>query len=179
MRIFLSILMMGLSLMAVDKFSIEVLSVEDKSEISDTFMEKINELDLPFTTHHTEGNYRVLLGDFVSVEEAKKVLPRVKEQINEKAFITTGMAVVAINPKEKMIKAMIMAQARALKVSKDETMEVKGPQEEMRSEERETVVVKEEQEEVFCTSTKKALREAQIAKAIAFYKNSSYYSFSN
>ena len=182
MRIFLSILVMSLSLMAIEKFSIEVLSVQDKNEISDMFMEKVVSTKLAFTTHHTEGSYRVLVGDFISIEEAKKILPLVKEKINEKAFITTGMDVVEINPKEKMIQAMIMAQAKALKtpnekmmIQTSESIEINGPDSEIKVEEKKLVV----KEEVFCTSTKKALREAQIEKAIAFYRGSSYYSFSN
>ena len=32
-------------------------------------------------------------------------------------------------------------------------------------------------EEIFCKSSKKALRESEISDALAFYRNSSYYSF--
>ena len=180
MRIFI-LMIMSLSLMAEVRFSIEVLSVKDKSEISDAFMEKVNETDLPFTTHHSEGNYRVLVGDFNSVTEAKKVLVDVQKKVSEKAFITTGMDVVEIDPQQKMIQAMILAQAKALKAPNEEikmqtseSIEIKAPQKD--------ILVKKEKEakkEIFCTSSKKALREAQIAQALAFYRNSSYYSFSN
>jgi beta-galactosidase/beta-glucuronidase len=186
MRIFLSILVMSLSLMAVEKFSIEVLSVPDKNKISDAFMQKVISTNLAFTTHHSEGTYRVLVGDFTSIQEAKKTLPLVQEKINKKAFITMGMDVVEINPQEKMIQAMIMAQAKALKnpnekvtVETQESVEIKDPDEELITKQSESIMVKKEDEEVFCTSSKKALREAQIGKALAFYRNSSYYSFSH
>jgi hypothetical protein len=68
-----------------------------------------------------------------------------------------------------------------MKEESSSAIEIKGPQEEKKK-----VVVKkkdlkaepsESREEVFCTSSKRALREAQIARALNFYKNSSFYRF--
>jgi len=183
MRIFL-LMIMSLSLMAEVSFSIEVLSVKDKGEISDAFMEKVNAMDLPFTTHHSKGNYRVLVGDFKSVKEAEKILADVQVKVNEKAFITTGMDIVEVDPQQKMVQAMIMAQARALRAPKEEVkrkisqgIEIKAPEGERLMKKRKKMEVLKK--EIFCTSSKKALREAQIAQALTFYRNSSYYSFSN
>jgi len=179
MRIFL-FMMMAISLMAAERFSIEVLSVVKTSDINSTFMQKVNETDLSFTTHHTQGKYRVLVGDFSSIQKAEKELPRVKRMVSLEAFVTTGMDIVEMNPKEKMIKATILAKAKALKKPKEEpsqtigSVEVKGQQEKG----MQKIANNEKgKKEVFCTSSKKSLREAQIEKALAFYRNSSFYSF--
>ena len=189
MRIFSLFFIMCLSVMALESYSIEVLCVKDKSEISDAFMDKVNATELSFTTHHAKGKYRVLVGDFRSIKAAENELSKVKEIVSQTAFITTGMDVVEINPKEKMIQAMVMAQARALKSPKKES-----GKEIPKSVETEDVIVnktktlkrvnkeekvKKEKVEVICASSKQALREVQIANALNFYKNSSYYRFSN
>jgi len=175
MRIFLLLFAISLVLFGDTRFSIEVLSVENRADINASFMDKVNETDLPFTTHHTGKVYKVLVGDFESVEVAKEVLPRVKKTVSEKAFITTGMAVIELDAKPKMIQAAIMAQAKALKkpqkVIKSE--EIKAPQEEV-NENKKDVVSK-----VYCKKSKKALREYEVSEALDFYKHSSFYSFKN
>ncbi len=143
MRIFL-LMIISLSLMAEIRFSIEVLSVKDKHEISDAFMEKVNETELPFTSYYSKGNYRVLLGDFESMEEAKKILPDVQTKVSKKAFITREIDVTEIDPQQKMVQAMVLAQAKVLKVPYKEikmqtskSIEIKAPQKDILEKKRE------------------------------------------
>ena len=173
-----------MALFAQERFSIEVICVKDKSSISDAFMQKVNETDLPFTTHHVQDKYHVIVGDFVSIEEAKATLPKIQEQVSKDAFVTTGMSEVVLDPQKKMIQTMVLAQARALKASKEEpvqTQEIEGLTQENPKQKKSMKKVEKEKvsEEVICTTTKKALRKEEISRALSFYKNSSYYSFSN
>ena len=178
MRIFLVLFLLSLQLMAVESFSIEVLRVEQQRDINDSFMDKVNATDLPFTTHEIEGKFRVLVGEFSSIDEAKKELEMVKNMVSKDAFITTGMAVVELEPEQKMIKAAIMAQSKALKKEDEEkSVEVKGPLEspvKVQENKKEDVVSK-----VYCKNSKKALREYEVSEALDFYKHSSFYSFKN
>jgi hypothetical protein len=98
-----------------------------------------------------------------------------------------------------MQQAMLMAQAKALGKTKEseeqnttaakpiETPEVKeetaiAEKTERKKKPVKTVMTKqpkESEEQQFCKSSKKILREAEISEALEFYKNSSFYSFTD
>lgn len=186
------------TLFAQDKLTVQVLSTEEKTSITEAFMQKLKSLDIPFQTRYSEGRYRVLAGEFKDYDEAQKGLEEIKQKVTPKAFIVPMPAKLSIpKPEQQMQQAIVMAKARTLnkmkkeKVSEEEMETVepikisKGeapvPEKEMiaKSEPKTVVGMHEDvkTEEIFCKPTKKALRESEIAEALAYYRNSTFYQF--
>lgn len=194
MKYFLIIIAFSLSVFAAEKYAIQVISVEDNTSITDEFMQKITKTGLPYSEKEIEGERRVYVGKYKTQEEADLALENVRKDVSKDAFVCEQGKVTPNDPKLKMQQAMLMAQARTLKKMKESKPEVKELQtiEPIRVEktkkkivikrkDTKTVVAMKEDvktEEIYCKDTKQALRESEIASAIAFYENSSHYKFS-
>ncbi len=194
------LLAMALSLVAQDKLSIQVLSTEDNSSITAEFLQKIEKMQLPYQIRQGEGRYRVLVGEFDDYDTAVQCLEDVKQKVTSKAFVVTMPEKKEVNiPEQQMQKVMVMAKARTLEKMQEqevseEQMEPMEPVQVARNEspspeqnmiskhEPKKVVGMQEDvktEEIFCKSSKKALRESEISEALSYYKNSSFYQFRN
>ena len=196
MKYFLIIISFTLSVFATQNYVIQVISVEHNASVTDTFMQKVVQAGLPYTQEKVGKELRVYVGDFKTHDEAEFALDEVRQKVAKDAFVFKKEKAVAHEPKLKMQQAMLMAQARTLKKMKDE--EVKPLEKELKTvepikldtieekivitkKETKTVVVMKEDvktQEIYCKDTKQALRETEIASAIAFYESSSYYTFS-
>jgi len=193
---FLSILILTSALSAAElRYAIQVLSVKDKGSISDAFMAKVKGSSMPFTQKHAKGRYKVFLGEFKSYESAALSLDFVRKKVEKSAFITRMEDRYTLDPKQKMQQAMLLAQARTLKkintedtyisekeLATVEPIKVSGPQEKVVIERKETKKVLAMQkdvksEEIYCKPSKRALRESEISDALAFYRQSLYYTF--
>ena len=209
MRNLLLFLALTLFLNAEERYCIEVLSTVDKETISKDFMLKVNETTLPHSVKYIDGKYKVLMGDFKTREEAESAIFEVHEKVSKEAIVSVYQEPkkpLELNPNAKMQQAMLMAQAKMItkpvkqkeKVPQDANLTVKpvdvtGPQENEKiaikdeqvekiadkKVEKQEVKTKEIPKEQFCKPTKKALREEEIAEALTFYKNSSFYKFKN
>jgi len=194
MKYILIIMAFSLILVGSDKFSIQVISVKKKTSLTDAFMQKVRVTGLSYVEEEREGVHYVYLGQFNSRAEAKVSLVEVREKVSKDAFICER-ELTPTQPKLKMQQAMLMAQARTLKKMQKaeakpkevelktvEPIKIELPTEKMviTRESTKTIVPMNEDvktEEIYCTDTKQALRETQIASAIAFYEGSSYYTF--
>jgi len=193
---FLSILILTSVLSATElRYTIQVLSVKDKDSISDAFMAKVKGSSMPFTQNRVKGRYKVFLGEFRSYESAALSLASVRKKVEKSAFITRMESRYSLNPKQKMQQAMLLAQARTLKkmnteaahisekeLATVEPIKVSGPQEKIVIEKKETKKVVAMQKdvktgEIYCKPSKRALRESEISDALAFYRKSLYYTF--
>lgn len=208
MQILFLWMLLAATLLAQDKYSIQVLSVENKVSITQDFMQTVKQTGMAYTQTMSDGKYRVYLGAFSSKEDARKALKGIQREVSKDAFVckVEGPVPVLMEPKEKMQHAMLMAKARSLKiVKKDESeleikelnsmepIEIEGPAQKtnitkadskrvmpMEKEvKREKISSKGTSKKLFCKSTKSSLREHEISTALSFYKNSSYYTFSN
>ena len=196
MRIFLWILILtSIVSAAPKKYSIQVLSVDDKTSITQAFMDKVNATGMSYTQKSVDGEYRVYMGEFPNEEAAASALNEVRTKIAEDAFICESEGAVALSPQQKMQQAMLMAQARTLKKMKTaepkveektletvEPIKVDIPVKKIEITRKDTKRVEPmnedvKTEEMFCKTSKKALRESEISEALAFYRNSSYYKF--
>jgi len=190
-----------LTLFAQDRYTIEVLSIENNASISTEFMSKVHELGLPYIKKDMGGELKVFVGEYKSKASAESALKEVQAKLNKEAFVCESSA-KPLTSQQKMQQAMLMAKARTLK--KMDAQEVKVIEKKLQSIEpvqekmplkrkmqaskeksiepmNKDVEAKERSsktsENVFCKSSKKALRETEIAQALSFYKNSSFYSF--
>ncbi|PHR56550.1 MAG: hypothetical protein COA44_08045 [Arcobacter sp.] len=195
MKYFLIIITFALSIFASNEYAIEVISVEQNTSITDEFMQKITETGLSYVEDEIEGEKRVYLGKFKTQEEAALALVDVREKVSIDAFVCEIEGAVVTEPKLKMQQAMLMAQARTLKKMKEN--ESKPEEKELKTiepikveltetkivikrKDTKTIVAMKDDtktEEIYCKDTKQALRETEIASAIAFYEKSSYYTF--
>lgn len=198
MQNFLWMLLLA-SLLSADeqKCTIQALSVKDKSLITDAFMQKVIETALPSEQKHIDGLYKVFVGEFSSYAEAVSALPMVRQKVGKDASASCNQEAYALDPQLKMQQAMLMAQARTLAKMKEEKEEVSEktlttvepvtvsePMKKVTSEKKETKRVVAVQKDVktealYCKPSKKALRESEIAEALAFYRHSSYYKFTD
>ena len=195
---FLSILMLTSALSAGElKYTIQVLSVKDARSITDAFMAKLEAISMRYTQKHIKGRYKVFLGEFKSYESAALSLASVRANVEKSAFITHMEDKYTLDPKQKMQQAMLLAQARTLKkMNKEDThisekelttvepIKISGIQEKIVIEKKETkkIVAMQEDvktEEIYCKPSKRALRESEISDALAFYKQSLYYTFTD
>ena len=192
----LAMLMAG-TLLAQPRYTIQVLSVQERTSITPNFVQKMKTLDLPYTTYEKEGKHVVCIGDFSSEKMADDALLKVKETLGEGAFVTTLDQPMpdrtALTPDAQMQQAIVMAKARTLQKIEEEPAEesnmpalepVEAKQSPQRTEDKPVATheqsdnaEKTEAKEEYCKPTKKALRESEIADAISFYRNSRYYSF--
>jgi len=200
MRIFLCLMLLMPMLNADMKCAIQVLSVKEKRSITSEFMGKVSAMRMGQTVKYIDGEYKVFVGDFQSKEEASSHLPEVQEKVSKDAFVAMIMREPRLKAEAKMQQMMVLAQAKLLQASKQETpahapdkpvevkkdkvdtVDIPGPQEKVVIKKKETktvVAMKDEAktEEIFCKPTKRALREAEISQALSFYRNSSYYGF--
>ena len=202
MRILFLSLLLALFLQAEERYCIEVLSTKEKATITPELMEKVTKMRMPHSVKFIDGQYKVFLGKFDTREAAKPVLDEVRKSISEDAVISIYQEkrrASQLDPKAAMQQAMLMAQAKALSktqeseehnTSEHKTIEIAELQDEnasvrdVKAEKKPVKIVitrkpKEKKEESFCKSSKKALREAEISEALEFYKNSSFYSFTD
>jgi hypothetical protein len=202
MRFLLGWLLVSVMVLAQERFTLQVISVEQKRSITPAFMKKVKALNLPYEGQQREKSYVLCVGDFSTELEANDALIKVRQELTSDAFIVrfNGMQTkkAPLSPDAQMQQAMLMAKARTLqKVDKEkvdakamESVEpVKVKQEEPLPPKEKVVITKQESktvvgmqedvktEEIYCKPTKKALRESEISDAIAFYQNSKYYSF--
>jgi len=168
-------------------------------------MLNVTQMSMPYSQKHIEGKHKVFMGDFQTRKEAESALPEVREKVNKDAFISViedEKKPIVLDPKAKMQQAILMAQAKAItkakvdetkpeeEISVDTNTTVEPPKvtqekeavqktESVKKKEKTVVAMKEDvkAEEIFCKPTKKALREVEIAEALEFYRNSSFYSF--
>ena len=204
MRNFLWLILLAPLLWAEARYSIQVLSVKKKSSITEEFMQRVKKISLPYTQKHIDGYHKVFIGEFQTRAAAASVLAKVRESVQANAFITVEREGPVLKPRQKMQQAMLMAKARTLKKMKEDEskhitkelaavspIKVSGPQEEIVVVKKDIKRVVEKVEDVktkealskeapqnlFCKSSKKSLREAEISEALAFYQGSSYYRF--
>lgn len=192
MKYFVFILAFSLSLLAQEKYTIEVLSMEHNASISPEFMTKVHKHGLPYVKKDVDGELKVYIGEYKSKEAAESALKEIQSKISKDAFVCESKA-QPLTSQQKMQQAMLMAKARTLKKMKtDEVQETKLESIEavhskeapakivITAKDTKAVIGMQEDvktEEMFCKSSKKALRESEISDALAFYRNSSYYSF--
>lgn len=195
MKYILIIITFSLSVLSADKYAIQVISVEHNASITDTFMQKLTTTGLPYVEEKIEGERRVYVGKFKTQEEANQALEEVRKKVSKDAFVCEQEGAVTNDPKLKMQQAMLMAKARTLKKMKEgeskpevkeletiEPIKVDVPKKKIiikRKDTKTIVAMKEDvkTQEIYCKDTKQALRESEIASAIAFYEKSSYYTF--
>ena len=193
MRIFLWLLMFASIVTASsEKYTIEVLSIENNASVSSEFMNKVHELGLPYVKKDMDGELKVYIGEYKSKAAAESALKDVQNKVSADAFVCESKA-EPLTSQQKMQQAMLMAKARTLKkMDKDEIEETKLPTVEavhskdapekivITKKETKTVIGMQDDvktEEMFCKTSKKALRESEISEAVAFYRNSSFYKF--
>jgi len=209
MQVLLLLMFLTVTLFAQEKYSIQVLSVENNASITQDFMQKVKQTGMPYTIQTMKNaKQRICLGEFTKRKEADKVLKEIQRQVSKDAFVckAEGSAQILMEPKQKMQHAIVMAKARTLKtVKKDESkievkalkniesIEVEGliqktnipkvnPRRAVPLEKEvktEETVSKKISPSLFCKPTKRLLREQEISTALSFYKNSSYYTFGN
>ena len=200
MRIFLWLVLFMVLANADVKYAIQVLSAKEKKAITAEFMAKVSAMRMGQRVKYIDGEYKVFMGDFQSKAEASSRLLEVQEKVSQDAFIAEVMQKSELKADAKMQQMMVLAQAKLLQASKQETtvseadqpvvtkeekvdtVDIAGPKEKVVIKKKETKTVmamKEEAktEEIFCKPTKRALREAEISEALSFYRNSSYYGF--
>ena len=200
MRIFLWLILLIPLLNADVKCTIQVLSVKEKASITPEFMAKVNAMRMGQRVKYSDGEYKVLIGDFPTKAEASSHLSEVREKVSKDAFVAIITQKTQLKADAKMQQMMVLAQAKLLQASKQETsvpkadkpvktkedkvatVDIPGPKDKIVINKKETktvVAMKDETktEEVFCKPTKRALREAEISEALSFYRNSSYYGF--
>ena len=179
------------------KYAIQVLNVQDKEAITPAFVSKAKAVPMLYRKKYIDGRYKVFLGEFNSHEEATSQLALVREKVQKDAFVVRMEDEFILDPKQKMQQAMVMAQARTLEkmkkpeikiMSKEletvEPVKVSGPEKKIlivKHDTKSVVGMKEDvkTEKIYCKPSKKALRESEISDALAFYRKSSYYKFTN
>jgi len=191
MKVFFILLLINILVVAQETYSIQVISVKEKVAVTDEFMQKISDMGTPFCEESLDNEYRIYVGEFLTKEDATSALSEVRSEISKDAFVCEQAKTSMQTPEQKMQQAMVMAKARSLesmsKVKVEEkvldTVEpikvviLQKEVEVMEEESKPEIIVKEEKEK-YCKTSKSDLRESQIAEAISFYKNSSYYTFS-
>ena len=200
MRIFLWIVLFAVLSNADTRYAVQVLSVKEKKALTPEFMEKLKQFDIPHTVKYANREYKVLLGEFPTEEEAASRLSEIREKVSPDAFVTSVEVRDRLKADAKMQQMMVLTQAKLLHASKQEepekaaetgkkpaeekaqSVEIPGPQDKLVIRKTETKIVKPmkeegKTEEIFCKPSKKALREAEISEALLFYKNSSFYRF--
>lgn len=198
MRIFLWTLMLT-AIVSADEavYAIQVLNVKAKEAVTPAFVTKAKAVPMLYRKKHIDGRYKVFLGEFKTHEEAVSNLTLVREQVNKDAFVVRMEDEYVLDPKQKMQQAMLMAQARTLEKMKKEEVKIvtkeletvepiKVPKSEkkiivVKHDTKSVVGMKEDAktEKIYCKPSKKVLRESEISDALAFYRKSSYYNFTN
>lgn len=196
MRFLLIIFFFGVFAYAQERFCIEAISVDKKTDIGKDFIRKLSEISWPYKYKEIEGKHKVFVGDFTTRQEAEQVLPKIQEKLNQDAFVTVvdfEDEIAPLSSQSKMQQAALMAKAKMIakpEVKKEEIapvekqevalIDIVGPQDKQAIK-METKKVKKQKvkaiKNLVCKPTKKALRETEIADALEFYKNSSFYTF--
>jgi len=199
MRIFIYLLFLFTSVLSAAEagYCIQVLSVKEQASITDAFMDKIKAIPIVYTQKKENEHYTICVGGYKTYVEASSELATIREQIHPDAFIVRVEDETVLQPQQKMQQAMLMAQARTLLKMKKEEVEVSETeletvepikvaelQEKIVIEKIETKTVAAmgedvKTEKIYCKPSKKMLRESEISDALAFYRQSSFYTFTN
>ena len=154
MRIFLLFFLILSFAKAQDDYNIQVLSVKNKSSITDEFIAKIKKSKMTYKTVEVDGWRKVKVGSFKDYKGAKKRLKLTKKCIAKDAFVSRNQTIIA----------------------KIEAIEIKepGPQKELKNKSIKKPTCRYHHKYIL---DKNAKRKLEISQALSFYKNSSYYGF--
>lgn len=140
MRNFLLFFILATTLVANDKYAIQVLSVKNKASISEDFMRKVNKVSMPSRGMKGEsGYYKVFYGGIKTYKSAALILPYIQANVSRDAFILKENKVVSTahresseststkpkiekvtiaGPQDKLIKAKEKWRFQKLKINK-------------------------------------------------------------
>ena len=121
MRIFLWLMLLIPLLNADVKCTIQVLSVKEKASITPEFMAKVSAMQMEKTIKYIDGKYKVFIGDFKTKDEASSHLSAVREKVSQDAFVAMITQKTPLKADAKMQQMIVLAQAKLLQASKQET----------------------------------------------------------
>lgn len=129
MRIFSLFLILAATLVANDKYAIQVLSVKNKASISEDFMAKVNKISMPSRGMQGEnGYYKVFYGGIKTYQSAALILPYIRANVSEDAFI--------LKEKEVAFSAYKEPSAKSMAIKPEiEKVTIVGPQEKIAAKE--------------------------------------------
>lgn len=122
MRNFLLFLVLATTLVANDKYAIQVLSVKNKASISEDFLGRVNKVSMPSRGMKGQnGYYKVYYGGIKTYKSAALILPYIQANVSADAFILKEKEVALSAHKEQTMYL-------AAKKPKIEKVEIVGSQ---------------------------------------------------
>jgi hypothetical protein len=144
----------SLSLFA-SPYWVQVSSIKTSKDVSPHFLKQIKQNNFEYKILETPQYKQVCLGPFKSQKEAQHALPKIRCKIAHDAFIR-GENIAKTAPKAVAAKTEIVKEKRAELASLPQVTAPKP---------------------CLCIYDEHLLHKMEIDRAVAYYKDSSYYSF--
>ncbi len=184
MKKFIPVLMVTLLFGAVwaDTYRIQVLDVKADANVDEAFVERLEASGFSYKTFVQNGRTKIRLGTFDSHVAALMQLHSVRCKVASDAFIVKDeVGVEAMTVESVPAELAVIQKGKAV----EEAPKVVAVTQEMQPVTVEKTVQTEkavedpvaEQAPCVCICDKHALRKAEIATALSFYKNSPHYTF--
>ena len=156
MKYLLIIMAFSLVLMAGDEVFTQVVSADKESSFRDGFSKKVRYTGLPYEEETLSTNTKLKMQRDMAMAQSR-TLKKMNASVSEpQPKVLQTVAPIHLNKIEKIEETVI---------KRKETKYIMQMKEDVKT------------EEIYCKGTKQALRQSEIARAISFYKNSSYYIF--
>ena len=161
------------------EYWIQVLSIDAKSEMGGAFKKRLESVGHPYETVEESGLKKVRIGSFPNYAAARKFLRSARCKVATDAFIVEERPIPMV---EQVPDALVVVQQGNKTMKKAEAV----PVSETPPQKEETVTVAENRAEdeapvvaapCTCICDKHALRKAEIATALSFYRSSPHYRF--
>lgn len=163
----LTLLLTG-SLLAAEEQWIQVVYAKDAKTVAPDFLKRVKESGYPYRLIKKDGSLKIWMGSFDDLEKAESALPLIRCRVTPDAFIVKAKepAAIGVYTPMKSVEKKVDRPAKLVKKAKVEKEEKVGPVKK---------VVK--QAPASCSCDKRAIHVAELASAIAFYRNSPYHRF--
>ncbi len=158
MKIVLTILLTSSLSLYASPHWIQVSSIDSSKSISSSFLKKVKSSGFSYKIIEVNGKKKVRLGAFKNQKEALSALPKIRCKVAYDAFVVTKPLT---KPKYIAKKQQIVKK----EVAVEEVM-MRGPS-------PQATAIKP----CLCIYDSHMLHKMEIEDAIAYYKNSTYYSF--
>ncbi len=157
MKIVLTILLTSSLSLYASPHWIQVSSIDSSKSISSSFLKKVKSSGFSHKIFEVNGKKKVRLGAFKSQKEALNALPKIRCKVAYDAFVVTKpLAKPKYIAKQQVVKKEMAAEEVMMTKSLPQVTAI---------------------EPCLCIYDPHMLHKMELEDAIAYYKNSTYYSF--